>query len=560
MCAVKRAILVVLLLWSVGSRATADAPPTPADAVVYAYADLLTLPAETRPYTRYLSVNHLTAREKVEAVRVMSYHLNSLSRNPELVPPTVILARPVLFVVPLLLATPVVPAVTLSNVGMARDCLMWDAILLRIDLRNYRDSDGKGKGFPTKVWERLAGHDPHFHVQLTKDWEGGVWPGDKKNYAAGSFKYQIPASAPWLFRNGAEKANLAKLLLLTESQVPLVRADWFFNQSAIQTDRDGRGYYDFLELGKDETDFKKLIASFPDESIKRYGELGAVVVYADKRKGKVAINNRQIRAIKTLSEGQKHWRTLDFKTSIGKQNAIRVLNGMVEDATEEIGPLANGLPAFWLAQGRAVVANGKNVRQDFAPDFIAHATDAGTPDMRVRAGILDCLRCHQQVIHPIDDYVRSVLAAPLAPQSPDEVEARKLRQLYARDLQAAINQDVQLYNTATYLVSGLTSKQMAVAYQRFWTRYDEEGVSLERAAQEVGTTPEAIRASLTKWLLAGKRVGVQVPVGADGTYLFPGQVDPVLAAYLATPPRAIMRDQFDEAYVLLQLALRQYPP
>src|SRR5712692_2835844 len=113
----------------------------PAGAVTAAYADLLAQPANVQPLIRYVSLYNLPEAERANAARVLSFHVNSLSREPYVAQPVMISAGP----------------------------------LLRVNLSDY--------GWDRRTWERLAETDPYFHVQIVEKKEqefgyetpGGGW-------------------------------------------------------------------------------------------------------------------------------------------------------------------------------------------------------------------------------------------------------------------------------------------------------------------------------------------------------------------------------------------------
>ena len=102
----------------------------------------------------------------------------TIGTHVEVPPVAVTLAPQAAALFPLTL-TPFSTPYVLTNVAPARDCVLWDAVLLRLDMRDYQDF--RGKGFPLKVWEELRFFDPYYHVQVREDWAGGVDPKDGWN-------------------------------------------------------------------------------------------------------------------------------------------------------------------------------------------------------------------------------------------------------------------------------------------------------------------------------------------------------------------------------------------
>lgn len=520
-----RILALVAVLVAPVLASAQDTLISPADVYELAWADLQRVPPTLWHETVYLSVAHLPPKDRPNAVRVLSYHVNSLSRNPELTPPTAITLRPALAVAPLLTLTPVAATpFVLANTAIAKDCLLWDAVLLRINMRDYRDA--KGRGFPKKVWESLRFFDPDYHILIKEEWSGGIWAekdgGDGKFYKAGTYKRAF--QAPWL-----NPRTAAALSSATRNEVPVLRGDFFYNQTAIQFGRAGHGYYDFLDV-KDEKDFQALVGVNLKLIEEQYGEWGAVI----KKSALVAVNNRHLRRQDAFGR-RSYWYTLDFNSSTDKQNAVRILDGLKRDATEQVGSLPNRLPGFLLAD-----AKGK--LQDVAPNpAIAGNTRADAPFATSVHANLSCLTCHQGALIPFNDYTRKLQAAGNPLQSPDFETALKLRRLYATNLLAEFNRDVEDYNQAFYTISGYGQKVYAAKAGAFWNQYQEVEITVEVAAREFGVTPQRLLAVLNKEWLATK------------------QQDPVLAAFTMVPPDTMRREHLNELVPTIHGYLKKYP-
>jgi hypothetical protein len=508
---------------------TAKPPPpeppriSPADVLGFALDDLRRQPAHLQPYTRYLSLAHLLdapPAERALHVRILTYHVNSLSRSRFLAPPVALTWRPSDALAYSLPATPAVPTMA-AAVGavMARQCGLPDTILLRLTVTDYQDF--KGRGFSVETWEDLLRVEPYFHQKVVQDWPGG------QGFPAG--KYSIFAHAAWVNRDYRQTATWKELRKRTHSAVAVVRGDWFLFQTALQAKRDGHGYYDFLALGKDEKDFQELVGANVRDA-KNFGELGAIV----RRSEGVTINNRQLRRQDARYSG--YWYSIDVDDELDQKNLVRQLLGPDKFFSEQVGALPNGLPSYWLQ-------DEQRKRADTAPDFIAHNT-SGKPflvDGRVHVGPLVCGSCHQYGLHRFEDYVRRSLAPNgLLPQSPDQHKAQQLRALYATPIDEAIQRDIENYNRQSYLCCGLGSKPVADGYVRVFWRFSEEDVSLARGARELGYPPAVIVAAFRAQLAAEK------------------QIDTVLAAWLAGD--GMRRAHFEEAIPLIELVVAKYVP
>lgn len=285
---------------------------SPADATTRAAADLAKRPVTDRKHTRYLSLYHLDDKDELASWgRVLSFWLNSLSRESELVRPY----------------------------EVSRD--LW-----RIDLRDY--------DFPAGVWDKLE--DPYFTAVIKQ----------KRIVKVGSAYVTRTtnqrALAPWL----DTKAALA-LAAGTRSRAAIVRADWFLVRSAQQAGRAPTGYYDFLGV-KTRKEFQSLVGLDQKLAEKLQKETRAVVA----RSG-VAIHNRQIIRLQTITG--PYWATLDVEKQDGARNAVRNLNGdYTHDAEEIYGTLPNGLFAFFLSDAAGKVRQD-SVPDKIASDHAAPGND-----------------------------------------------------------------------------------------------------------------------------------------------------------------------------------------
>lgn len=454
-----------------GLLLTAPVLASPQSAMAAALADARKLPPAIAQQTRYLDGSNLPAEYRTEASRVLDFHANQLSRNSELVK----LRR----------VSPDLWAVVLTDYSWER-----------------------------QVWENLAVIEPHFHVLAL--WPGGVWP-DGRYYAPGTFRYAVPGF--WL-----DQKQAAELTLLTNSGVPLVRADWWFVQSARQlslnNQQTGAGYYDWLGL-KARKDFEKLVRLDEKASVELGKEIRAVV----ERSG-VATQNRQILRLQTLTGG--YWMTLDAKSSTNKQNAIRLLGkgDYRHDAEEIFGVLPNGLFGFFLS-----AADG--TRQDSAPDFIG-VDDSPLRlgrDARIHIG-LACVRCHVEGLRPIDDWVRRTLRSPLQLNVADPVRINEFRRQYFSNLERQREKDNAVYAEALEEISGWKPAEAAKAFAGFWNRYALQNHDLKGVAKEMGLADDELAGAL-------KKEGSPPPAGK-------GRLDAVLSGLLQSPESKIRPEQLEE--------------
>ncbi len=509
----------LLLLLALAAPVSATSP---ALAVQAALADARRQPRTVVKDCRYLSLYGVPVKLRAEFLLVLSFHCNSLSREAEIV-------RPLL---------------------VAPD-------LVRISLLDY--------GIDPKVWDKLAEHDPYFHAQLVKqvvavaveeEVEVGHWHRKGDNQIVTPVFAKANPAAVWWEKTGTQKRvakkqdakqetltsaapwlgtqDIAGLILLTGSEVPIVRADWFVAWTAIQAGRKGSGYYDFLGL-KLRADAERLAGLDVAAAKRLRKELAALVAESG-----VALNNRQILRYQSLTGG--YWITLDSNTSAAKQNALSLLDGDFQHDAEEIyGVLPNSL--FFL-----VASDAQGALQATVPDTIAPNHVSRSNDRRIHPG-LSCIECHTGGLQPIDDWARSIYQGPENPGSPivlaavDAKQLKRLRSLYLQPLKIRLKKDVQEYADALLLVNGLTPEKNAAAYADQWYRYSYTSLGMEDMALELGVSKEKWAAALRGYVLPG------------GT---PVVADPVLVGMLGG--RKVRREHFEERYALMQQILAGSKP
>jgi hypothetical protein len=434
------------------------------------------------PEVRYLWVHHTDPRTKKLACQVLFAHVNSLSREPDIVPPAVVLEDGSVWRFP-----------NIREEDYAK------VALIRLVCRDYR-------------WDRteffhLIEQDAFLHHPALLDGEKG---------------YPL---APWLAETEADRQNLATLVNATQSQVPMLRADNFFWQTAIQEDRIV-GYYGLLGF-KDQRSFEAAVGFDRRASQAFVVELLAAVDLSG-----VTIQPRRIERDEKIAGA--FWQSFDNRKALGNRNPLRTLNDEFRhDASEFYAHLANGLWANFLA-------NAQGVAQNSAPDIVGRDSRTHNNDGRIHV-YLGCVRCHKNAgLHDIRDAVRRRAKFPTFPQSPDYRAAVELRQKYLRRLDPFMARDRERYTTALAECNGLTPEQHSGNLEDYYA-YVDSPVGIDRAADDLGTTPVKLLTALREQ--------------ADREKNRPG-ADVVLGAFLSVPPDPIPYDQWLEAVPLAHLALR----
>lgn len=459
-----RSVLVLLCLASLAYAG-------PAEAVKAAAADLATIVEHDRHDIRYLTDYAIDKRYRGNFERILRFHVNSLSREWELVNPVIVAPE-----------------------------------VYRIRLSDY--------GWKADVYERLLQAEPYFNARI-----------EVKTTSRRTGKRivkQVIAAASWL-----PAEEMAFLIQETGSQVPILRAEWFWSQTVVQEQRIA-GYYDFLGL-KNRNDYFKLVGLNKAKARERRREVAAII-----RKSGVAQHNRQVFRYGAVDSGV--WSTLDaFDTETGRRNALSKLDADYQhDAEEHYGFLPNGLFAYYLSE-----ANG--TQQNTAPDKIGADTTSTSKDGRIHA-YLSCVRCHVEGLRPLDDYARKLYTAPVVLGSQDKAVMRRLTQLYLSDLQRSLVKDVQEFEFHLMKLTGWNTRTLSLAYRDWWDWFNDQDVTVQRAAEELGCTPEALRASLA-------RQGLPPPFGI-------GQLDLTLATFVAEPSGGMNREHWEEVFQKAALIVR----
>jgi hypothetical protein len=440
--------------------------------------------------------------------------------------------------------------------------------------------DTRDPRWKLSTFEKLADIDPYYHVLTAEvkyeevledqEWPGGVDPTDNKYYKPGTYKVKVKrrvtgdklnaASFVLLSREETEEVlkarkdpaalttalaatNIGKLLAMTKSQVPFVRADWFLvqgsRQLSLNNKQTGVGYYDWLRL-KDRDDFFRLVKLREADSIEIGREIRAVIT-----KSGVSQQNRQVERLQALAGGL--YFTLDVKDPTGRGNAaVQLKKGdYLHDAEEIYGALPNGLPATFLS-------DAKGVRQDSAPDFIG-GDDSPLRlgrDARIHVNIA-CIRCHHgNVLQPLDDYVRRNMNLPQELNTTDYDLRRDFLRQYFSNLNLALANDRLLYWQAVGRLTGVDvlnasrdelkeeSDRVFNAYAGAYNAYVDTPLKIADVAREHHTTPVKLKGAL---LLVRQTTGA---------------LNPALAGLLTSPPDVTLRTSHEELYQLVETHLR----
>jgi hypothetical protein len=405
--------------------------------------------------------------------------------------------------------------------------------LWRVDIRDYQ--------WDRQTWENLAAIDPYFHrlseqtVETEETYDQpygqydcyGKWFQTEVRRETRRSRKRVVKSV--LFSPLAA-GQLASLALATNSQAPIVRADWFLVQGARQlslTNRQtGAGYYDWLGL-KTLNDYLDLVGLNVKTSDRIEGVIRAVV-----SDSKVAGQNRQI--VRRGAQSGGEWQTLEVEDQSGRGIAIQELRDgeLIFVAQERYGANPCGLPV-------TVLANNLGVLQATVPDPIAGDRSPLniSNDTRVHVN-LACMRCHlDHILQPFTEDVRATYTGRLQTIAGDKRVALELFRQYSSNVDRALAFDRNQFATAITTVTGLPVKESLTAYANAFNRYAYGRVTGTIFAAELGVPLPALEKALRD---SAFRKG-------KGDF----RTDPYLASVPGTLPRLNVEDAFSDTQDLL---------
>ncbi len=375
-----------------------------------------------------------------------------------------------------------------------------------------------------EVFDRLQ--DPYFYADEYKDREWGYYtdPVKKTGWVTTDKKRERIRSAPSqiLMDGPADEKALNELQEMLRTQVPMVRADWFVNQTIASENRDP-GYPEFLGF-KDEKDFAR-ITGF-DKAVSK--AFTFEVRDAVSRSG-VTLQPRAI--VRFDSTGAGTWLTRDFLLPKDETDPLEVVGDDIErafQASEQYGTLPNRLWAYGAFTGPGakddagkLVGAGKlqrRVPEQIATNNVSHSNDKG-----IHMGV-SCIICHGKGgLKDIRPWFREVIETPIKADFrvrygvDAEKKEKELRQQYQSDLLDLFNGDRLRYEKAIFKATGgLTSEKFAKATEELWDRYENAEVDTAYAAAEFGWTPAEFRRRLKVQMDYSK---AEIDAGRPGLYI-----------------------------------------
>jgi hypothetical protein len=414
---------------------------SPADEVRAAVVDVQRLPPEARLATRYLTLYSIAPAQRREAVQVVSYVLNALSR-------TRAISQPVL----------VAPT------------------LVRFSISQYAPRQDEFAAW-FGAWEKLAETDPYFHLRTEVlarfEDRNRKAEGNKASISASSGSSSdlktVTTDGGW-----ADPYAAAQLRAATHSTGALLRADYFLVQ-ATTTPR----YYEFSGVPGNENDFLKSLGVDRDVIDHLRANAGANLAVS----GVTAKPRRIVWAQGPLGGV---YSTLDVETVDAQRDPLRrpiTADGLAfrYDLGEWFALAPNGL---W----RTALFNSAGRRQDAVPDRVAKDTSDPAGDGIV-VPLISCIRCHREAgLRPFVDDETKLLGGRVDLYSPDPNIVQRAVEFYDEPrLQRQMQFDRQTYTDAVArATNGLKPEELAQSLAKLVRDHAYLPVTSGQAAAEVG--------------------------------------------------------------------------
>jgi hypothetical protein len=307
-------------------------------------------------------------------------------------------------------------------------------------------------------------------------------------------------------------AEMTSLAAKTQSQIPIVRADWFIVK-ALST-LDGGKYYDFQGIERNPK-----------------GKTAQKAWFDSQRASEAEIDAAQrCLIIHSLVAGRK-WRRTDVSPArsarpgtaagvvmlthdISNEHAKSIASNpganlidFKDDAREAIGFKTNGLQQFALFK-----ADGS--LQDSAPENVVQDDEVPRPFTKQLQGAISCIRCHG----PQDGYKPLVNDAPLllsgrfdnfgdlllANKQDAYQQAQTIAGLYALRPDKPISRARDDYQEAMYKATGgLGVKEFSAAVSTIYANYVYTDVTPRQALLELGVVADDASAPIALQNLLG---------------------------------------------------------
>jgi hypothetical protein len=441
---------------------TADLPPFAIHQI--AASDLRAVPAEARPWTRYLSLHGIPDADRDSFSTALGLALNGVSIRGDLYRPRRV-------------GGGLLVRLDLRGLGWDRfsrevELDKLDKLGVKLDFKTDRD-----RSFYEDVWEFIGYFEPYF---------------------VASDKYRRGWLNPAIVDAAEKVAHTRKLV---------VAAHWLYPRLLLER-QDGGFYSQLLVLPPVEKDLEKRLgvnAAFVAVDIR--ATHGAAV----PKSASVAYAPREIQFLTSSTGWDQHWysRTLDFNRVENPDKDVRErpAGRAKHDAREILFSLPNGLMGGYLA-------NGKGEQQAFAPQAIAEDQREAVPGRyysptKTVVNYAKCADCHLESrgLIGFDDNVVKLINPPRQDTGYlvvdyDPVKAARETVRVEEFYRKGLREKLDLYRTSyENRVKELTGQDCLAAsrnllrfYDRYTPVYASAMVTPEVAAREMGYPEVGARA------------------------------------------------------------------
>jgi len=260
-----------------------------------------------------------------------------------------------------------------------------------------------------------------------------------------------------------------KLKLLTKSENPIMRSDWFIIKAMTAPT-----YYKLLGVSNLK-DFNKRHGHDPDTAKKLKIDQAAVVILSS-----VVRSTRYLK--RTPTPTGAIWESRD-RVKDDNHNFLGDLLSEKYDSVQLFATNANGLLSYFAA-------DGKGQALDFLDaDISVDRTKSFSPDLVVRVG-RNCVACHVTGVLPFQDTVREMIKKDIKLLAPDKDASNRLADLFGAEL--PIQKDQDDYEVALKKTTGMDPKTFTHKFVSVWTIYYTD-VTLEQAAKEMGMKADELK-------------------------------------------------------------------
>ncbi len=290
---------------------------TPDTSVKFALADLATIDPQFQPYIRYLSLYNVPKVHRQKIGETVSFVINSLSRRKQIYIP-VYTGGSDQTVIRLNLKDYDIDPAQFDKLGKEGSGIRpfpdpyFHYLLQKGDVRKTKTQKvqkevekevSKKKLVFTGYYDQFR--QPIYREEIVKEKVKQTIEVDEE-VDVGFEKKVVFAQAPWL-----DPVAIAQLTAATNSEVPILRADWFIVNATLPP-----AYYNILGLGNKEEDFQKLVFADVKLAEKARSQYKSVVVSSV-----VARNNRTLTRSPTFTDGY-YWESHDTLKSIDDRNYL----------------------------------------------------------------------------------------------------------------------------------------------------------------------------------------------------------------------------------------------